>query len=59
MHLSWMLYYFAMIKGLEFQEQKDMVKEYESPWFHIIGGIKGTFIGLVVSAMAAGIIWLI
>ncbi len=38
---------------------EDMVKEYESPWYHIIGGIKGTLIGLVVSALSAGIIWLI
>jgi hypothetical protein len=37
---------------------EDMVKEYESPWFHIIGGIKGTFIGMVVSIMVAGVIWL-
>lgn len=40
-----------MIKGTE-----DMVKEYRNPTHHIIGAIKGTFIGAVVGIMAGGLI---
>lgn len=38
---------------------EDMVKEYKSPIHHIKGAIKGTFIGLIVSAASSGIIALI
>ena len=38
---------------------EDMIAEYESPWFHIIGGLKGTFIGLIVALFTASIIGII
>lgn len=38
---------------------EDMVKEYESPWFHIISSVKGTVAGIIISVITAGIIVLI
>lgn len=37
---------------------EDMVDEYENYWFHIKGGFKGCVIGLVVSLLAATVVYL-
>ncbi len=42
------------LKGTE-----DMVKEYESPWFHVIGGLKGCVIGFIVCILAAAFVMLL
>jgi hypothetical protein len=40
----------VIIKGTE-----DMTKEYKNPKHHILGFIKGIFIGFIVSIMSGGI----
>ncbi|SMC18433.1 hypothetical protein SAMN02745134_00561 [Clostridium acidisoli DSM 12555] len=48
--------FFCHYKRYRIPGTEDMVKEYESPWFHIIGGVKGIFISIVISIMSAGLI---
>lgn len=51
--------FFCHYEGFRIPGTEDMAKVYENPWMHIIGGLKGTLIGAVVSAAAAGIVFLI
>lgn len=48
--------FFCHYKRYRIPGTEDMVKEYESPWFHVIGGVKGIFISIVISTMSAGLI---
>ena len=50
---------FCHYKGFRIKGTEDMVKEYENPWFHLICGIKGSVMGMVVSVVPVIIIWLI
>ncbi len=50
---------FCHVKRFRLPGTEDMVREYESPWFHIIMGIRGSIIGIVISTVAAGLIGLI
>mgnify|MGYP003303970372 CR=1 FL=1 len=47
---------FAHMKRFRIPGTEDMVKEYKSPWFHIIGSCKGMVIGAVVCLIVGLII---
>ncbi len=38
---------------------EDMVKEYESPWFHLVNGLKGSLYGVVVAALTSVMVFLL
>lgn len=47
---------FCHSQKLRIPGTEDMDKEYKSPWFHVIGAVKGTVIGAVVALFAGGIV---
>jgi len=47
---------FCNSKRVRIKGTEDMIKEYKNPAHHIIGAIKGTFIGIVVGLMSGGLI---
>jgi len=51
--------WFCHCKRIRIPGTEDMVKEYESPLYHIIGGVKGTVIGLAVSIIVSALTVLI
>lgn len=51
--------FFCHDKHYRIPGTEDMVKEYENPIFHLIGGGKGSVIGLVVSLIVACVISLV
>ncbi|TYQ15221.1 UNVERIFIED_CONTAM: hypothetical protein Cloal_1641 [Acetivibrio alkalicellulosi] len=46
---------FCHSKKLRIPGTEDMDKEYKNPWFHVVGGIKGTAIGAVVALLSGAI----
>jgi hypothetical protein len=50
---------FCHSKKLRIPGTEDMDKEYRSPWFHVVGAIKGTVIGAVVALLSGGIVHII
>jgi uncharacterized membrane protein len=50
---------FCHIKKLRIPGTEDMDKEYRSPWFHVVGGVKGTLICVVIASLSGFIVYMI
>jgi len=50
---------FAHSKKVIIPGTEDMVREYKNPIHHIKGACKGTIIGIIAAALAAGIVVII
>lgn len=50
---------FCHSKKLRIPGTEDMDKEYKSPWYHVIGAVKGTVIGAIIALLSGGIVSII
>lgn len=48
--------HFCHSKKVRIPGTEDMVKEYETPWFHLKGTCKGTVFGVIVALLSGGLV---
>ena len=48
--------HFCHSKKVRIPGTEDMVKEYETPWFHLKGTCKGTVLGVIVALLSGGLV---